>query len=332
MSFVVEGADWVFQGKTQHEVLDALEDFFDQLDRAAADKVKVWFGEDFNQRPMLGTSSIWDLCAEGSAIQIPPEVCQELAAYLGRALYYVDEPDWPTGFPEDDLISIDSGPETENLDVAWAHHNVRTGKAVACIGLWRKGVYATSTSMGMANLHWLGHGAAGAAEFWQDAIDVEGNSLASFVRLAPRAYPRLYFFGKVLEQADQFGGGYHANSAALKRYLKVLDDAADWVFTAAPPALSRDELAGPQVAKPSNRLIERRFTALTLDVTPENPNVHADRKCREARQVVIAGRTLYCEWHCKLEPHRNRIHLHAPIPESQHKLVVAIFAEHLPLP
>ncbi|MBB6336451.1 hypothetical protein FHR59_000661 [Xanthomonas arboricola] len=332
MAFVVEGDDWDFQGKAQHEVLDALDKFFEKLDRAASDKVKVWFGEDFSSRPILEGSSIWDLCAEGFAISIPPEVSQELAAHLGRGLYYVDEPDWPAGFPEDGVISIDGGPARENLDAAWAHHNVRTGKAVACIGLWRNGVFTTATSMGMTNLHWLGDGPAGAAEFWQDAIDVEGNSLASFVRLAPKAYPRLYFFGGVLAQANQLAGGYYANSAALKRHLKILDEAAHWAFTAAPPALSRHEVAGPHGIHPTNQLIERRFTALTLDVSPENPNVYIDRRCREARQITIAGKGFYCEWHCKLEPHRNRIHLHAPAAESEGKVVIAFFAEHLPLP
>ena len=67
-------------------------------------------------------------------------------------------------------------------------------------------------------------------------------------------------------------------------------------------------------------------------MAPENPDVYLDRRCREARQITIAGRTLFCEWHGKLEPHRNRVHVHPPVRESKDKLIIGIFDEHLPLP
>lgn len=332
MAFVVEGADWVLDGKTQREVLDAVDDFLDLLDRASNDDVTVWFGDDFTARPMLGDSSIWDLCTETSAIHLPTEVWQELAAHLGRAKFYVDEPEWPADFPDDVDVSIDAGPMVVNMDVAWAHHSVLSGKAVACVGLWRKGVFKTAIGGGVAELHWVGHGPSAASEFWQHAIELEGNSPASFERFARLAYPRLHFAGRVLHQADEFAGGYYAIADVLKRYLKMLDESGHWALTAAPPAQSRTEPPGPEGSNPSNQLIQRRFALLALDLAPEKPNVYADGKCREARQILLKGRTLYCEWHCKLEPHRNRVHLHAPVPESDNKLVVAIFAEHLPLP
>lgn len=332
MAFVVEGADWVLDGKTLADVLDAVDKFLELLQRASDQETTVWFGDDFVIRPMLGNNSIWDLCAEDSAIQLPTEICQELAAHLGRAQFYADEPEWPAGFSEFVDVSISGEPTAVNMDVAWAHHSVRSGKAVACVGLWRNGVFDTSAGRSVAKLHWIGQGPAGAANFWQHAIDIEGNSPAAFERFASLAYPRLHFFGKVLQRADDFAGGYHANADVLKRYMKMLDESGHWAFTAAPPAQSRNEPAGPDGPNPSNQLIQRRLALLALDVAPEKPNVYADGKCRAARQIVLDGRTLYCEWHCKLEPHRNRIHLHAPVPESNGKLVIAIFAEHLPLP
>lgn len=332
MAFVVEGADWVLDGKTQREVFDAIDDFLELLDQASKDDVTVWFGDDFNSRHMLGNRTIWDLFSEDSAICFPPEVCHELTAHLGRARFYSDEPEWPTGFAEGTDVSINGGPMVVNIDVAWAHHSVRLGKAVACVGLWRQGVFTTVVNGETTKLHWIGRGSAATAEFWQHAIDVEGNSLASFGRFAKLAYPRLHFFGDVLHQADRFGGGYHANAGVLKHYLKILDEYGHWVFTAPPPAESRSEPPGPEGSNPSNQLIQRRFVQLKLNVAPEKPNVYANGTCREARQIVLQGKTLYCEWHCKLELHRNRVHLHAPVPESDDKLVIAIFTEHLPLP
>jgi hypothetical protein len=330
MAFVVEGSDWVLDGRAPDEVLDAIEDFLELLARASADDVTVWFGDDFSARPMLGNSSIWDLCDEASEIHFPTEVWQELAAHLGRAKLYVDEPEWPARFPENVDVSINGGPTVTNIDVAWAHHNVLSGKAVACVGLWRRGVFETAIGRGVAELHWIGHGPSAASEFWQCAIELEGNSPASFERFATLAYPRLHFAGEVLHQADEFAGGYHAIANVLKYYLKRLDESGHWAFTAAPPAESRTDPPGPEGSNPSNQLIQRRLAP--LDVAPENPNVYANTTCRTARQIQLEGRTLYCEWHCKLEPHRNRVHIHAPVPESNDKLVIAIFAEHLPLP
>lgn len=332
MAFVVEGADWTLDGRTPDEVIGAIDDFLEILEQALVDDVKVWFGDDFSVRPMLGPSSIWDLCAEDSTIRLPVELCQELAAHLGRAQIYADAPEWPPGFPELVEVSIDGAPASENWDLAWAHHSVRAGKAVACLGLWRRGVFRTSTNASEVELHWIDRGPTGAVEFWQSAIDVEGNSLASFERFAPLAYPRIHFFGKVLQQAGELAGGYHASSALLKRHLKALDEYGHWIFTAAPPAESPRDVPGLEGTKPPNQLIQRRFALLTLDVAPENPNVYADSKCRAARQIDIDGKRLYCEWHCKIEPHRNRIHIHAPVPESKGRLVVAIICEHLPLP
>jgi hypothetical protein len=48
--------------------------------------------------------------------------------------------------------------------------------------------------------------------------------------------------------------------------------------------------------------------------------------------LASEGRTLYCEWHYKFEPHINRAHVHPPIPESGGKMIIAIFRDHLPLP
>lgn len=332
MAFVVEGADWVLDGKTPGDVLDAVDKFLDLLCRASDQEVTVWFGDDFGIRPMLGNNSIWDLCAKDSAIHLPTEVCQELAAHLGRAQFYADEAEWPADFSEVIDVSINGEPAAINMDVAWAYHSVRSGKAVACVGLWRNGIFDTSAGGSVTQLHWIGQGPAGAANFWQHAIDIEGNSPAAFERFASLAYPRLHFFGKVLQRADEFAGGYYANADILKRYMTMLDEFGHWAFTAAPPVQSRSEPAGPDGPNPSNQLIQRRLALLALDIAPEKPNVYADSKCRTAREIVLDGRTLYCEWHCKLEPHRNRIHLHAPVPESNGKLVIAIFAEHLPLP
>lgn len=332
MAFVVDGSDWKLNGKSATQVEAAIEQFLGALGDANDAEIPVWFSENFQADPVLGNQIILELMGPGSPLQLPTELWQELAAYLGRPRHYIEDERQPQGFPIHFDIAIDGGMPEPNPDVAWAHHSVREGRAVACIGLWRTGVFSTSSAVATESLHWVGDSRS-VAEFWREGIDIEGNTLAAFERFAARAYPELYFCGNVLHHAGDFVGGYHANAANLKRHLAVLNDYGHWAFTAAPPAQDPTDPPGTAGNLPPDQLVQARFARKQVDIAPEHANVKSNKTCREAREVALGGgQVLYCEWHCKLQGHQNRIHLHRPVTESNDKLVVAIFAQHLPLP
>jgi hypothetical protein len=331
MAFVVDGSDWKLDGKTAAQVEAAIEQFLGALGAANDAEVPVWFGENFQADPVLGEQTLWDLTSPDSPLPLPTELWQELVAYLYRTQLYIDDEVQPKGFPNFVAITINNGPMVPNLDVAWAHHSVLNGRAVACIGLWRTGVFETATLATQTNLHWVGNSMS-ITEFWREGIDIEGNTPAVFERLAARAYPQLYFVGNVLHHAGDFVGGYHANAANLKRHLAVLNDHGHWAFSAAPPAQDPTDPPGNAGNQPPDQLVQIRFARKQVEIAPEHANVKANKKSREAREVTLDGKVLYCEWHCKLEGHQNRIHVHRPVKESNDKLVVAIFARHLPLP
>ncbi len=331
MAFVVDGSNWKFDGKTASQVQTAIERFLSALGDAKDADVPVWFGENFQADPVLGDQIIWDLMSPGSPLPLPPEVWQELTAYLAQPRHYIDDQRQPQGFPNHINIAVDGGPAVPNQDVAWVHHSVRNKRAVACIGLWSTGVFNTSSAVATQSLHWVSNPRS-VAEFWREGIDIEGNTPTAFERLATRAYPELHFVDNVLHHADNFVGGYHANALNLKRHLAVLNDYGRWAFTAAPPAQDPADPPGIGGTQPPDQLVQARFARKQVDIAPEHAKVKSDRTCREAREVILSGRVLYCEWHCKLQGHQNRIHVHQPVTESDNKLVVAIFAEHLPLP
>lgn len=331
MAFVVDAADWKLDGKSPQEALAAIDRFLSVLGDALDAGTPIWFGEEFNAQPVLGDEILWGLMRSDSPLPLPKEVWDELAVYLTREEFYTLDANQPQGFPGCIDIAVGEGLPTPNKDVAWAHHSVRLGRAVGCVGLWRIGVHQTTSTLDSVPLHWVG-GQPSVAEFWRAAIDIEGNSLAVFERIAPRAYPKLHFFGNVLHSADDFVGGYHQNAPELKRHLSILNDVGHWAFTGAPPAEDPDDAPGADDQAPSNQLVQRRFQRQRVDIAPENPNVKQHRRCRVAREVTLSGKVLYCEWHCKLQGHQNRIHVHKPVDESDGKVVVAIFAEHLPLP
>ena len=331
MAFVVDGSDWKLDGKSAAQVNAAIEQFLDALADAKDAEVPVWFGENFQADPVLGVQILWDLMSPGSPLPLPTELWQELTAYLGQSRNYIDDGEQPQGFPTYVDIAINGGPTVPNRDVAWTHHSVRNGRAVACIGLWRTGVFSTTSAVAPQSLHWVGDSRS-VAEFWREGINIEGNTLVAFERLATRAYPKLHFVGNVLQHAGDFVGGYHSNAPNLKRHLAVLNDYGHWAFTSAPPAQDPTEPPGPAGNQPPDQLVQTRFARKQVEIAPEHANVKSNKTCREAREVTLGGKLLYCEWHCKLQSHQNRIHVHRPVSESNDKLVVAIFAQHLPLP
>jgi hypothetical protein len=270
---------------------------------------EVFIGDDFQIRPMYGTLALWDLFAEDAPIQLSGEIRQELSAWLNRATLYIDCDDWPVG-ADDIRISIADE---------------------ACVTLGATAQLLTKTAAGPVTLHFVGD-EAGRKQFWRAAILLEGDNKESLIRNAPHAYPDLCFIDGVLENADELSGGYSASRHLVQSALAVLDDWGHWVFTFPPPAITPHEGASDTGASPNNQLIEKRFLGLGLTAAPEKPNVRGHRVSREARETVLGKRVLYCEWHVKLELHKNRVHVHAPVPESRNKVVVGMIDEHLPLP
>ena len=330
MTFIVNGADWQFDGVGVDVVARALDKFFDfaRISKERGEAMRL--GDDFQSRQMRGELTLWELFSADAGLELPGEIVQELAAWLGPAEYYVDD-EWPDSAGET-AIAIGGNPPAENIDVAWTHHWVRTGRAVACFTIAEAAVVETVTAAGVAVVHFVADEAS-RRKFWRHAIKLEGDNANSLRRNAAHAFPDILFTGGVLEHLERLAGGYLASRERIAATLAVLDERGRWIFTCPPPAVTPDERSPPVLGSlPSNRLIETRFAHFGLNAAPENPDVRLHRRSREARETMLGGRTLFCEWHVKLEPHRNRVHVHAPIPESGQKLVVAMIDEHLPLP
>ncbi|WP_156967817.1 hypothetical protein [Methylosinus sp. PW1] len=331
MAFVVDGSEWHFDGWSADEVAASIELMLERVSTAQARREAIWIGDDLQTRPVLGEFDIWSLFSPESPLKLSPELRQELAAWLGKALRYADENVWPDGM-EETIIRVDCDPAIENIDVAWAHHNVRNRRAVACLSIRRSGPHQTVSGRGVATIYWI-NCEENHKNFWRSAIDVEGNNEETLQSIAPHAFPNLYFYPAVWRGLRSLVGGYYALSFEIRRYLSILDDYGGAAFTCPPPALSPAEFANSSDRScPPNQLVEQRFEQLNLSMAPEKPNVYNNSRCRQAREVQIGPRTLYCEWHGKLEPHQNRLYLHPPIPECGDKIVIAIFHPHLPLP
>jgi hypothetical protein len=330
MTFIVNGADWHFDGMITAEVEDVIEKLLDFVAISDDRSEAVQIGDDFQSRPMYNQLTLWEMLSD-IGLGLNGNLRQEMAAWLWNTKYYADANEWPVG-ADDWSITIDGANPVDNADAAWVHHCVRAGIPAACLTLGQASVVQTTSKAGTASVHFVSDEFS-RRRFWREMILLEGDDAASLARNATHAYPDLYFVDGVLRRVDDLEGGYLASRERVRNALAVLDKWGRWVFTYPPPALSPGEGAPPDPdAQPTKQLVQRRFTGLHLSVAPENPNVHGHRASREARTTVVGNRTLYCEWHIKLEPHRNRIHVHAPVQESDYKVVIGMINSHLPLP
>jgi hypothetical protein len=303
VSFVIDGSEWKFDGWSADEIDTALGGLLERVTIARERQEQVWIGDDLQTRVVLGGLSIWELWAPACPVNLSPELRQEFAAMFGRTSLYLDEETWPEGMSEHTTVAISGSQQSENSDVAWAHHSVRSRRAVACLGLRRRGVHTTVTNSGSADLHWVvdepGHRA-----FFRAAIDVEHDSEATLERFAPHAFPDLCFIDGIWRGLGDFAGGYLGIRERLRDLLAVLDDHGHWALTAPPPKI-REEDEGPMgTGEPSVLLIQQRFKTYGIVLAPEASDVKDDTTCRLARERVLGGRTLYCEWHAK-EPSTN---------------------------
>ncbi|MCX2564707.1 hypothetical protein [Acetobacter thailandicus] len=331
MSFIVNGADWDFNNILPKEVAALIEKALAFIATSSERDEEVAVGDDFQTRPMCGTLTLWDLFSPNGPLWPHRELSEELVAWLSKAPRYADAYSWPIGF-EGNAVSVAGSPAQLNTEIEWVHFAVLEKKPVACFTLGDAKIVSTTTLTESTLVHFVSDEMS-RKTFWRDAIVLVGDDLKDLQFYASHAYPNLYFVDNVINNAAKLVGGYNALRDRVKNALAVLDDWGEWIFKHPPPAIkpSERQQSDPDTL-PNKQIIQRRLTAMKLEAAPENPNVRCKRVSREARETVLSGKVLYCEWHIKLEPHQNRIHFHAPVSVSDNKVVIGMIDKHLPLP
>ena len=151
MSFVIDGNDWRFDvASDRNEVARGVDELLEFVQVSKERDETIWIGDQFQSRPVFGALDFWSAFGRDGPLALAPEIMQELAAWLGAAPYYLND-EWPDGL-EYVEIAIGDEPPAANEDVAWAHHNMRAGRAVGCIGLLREGRFATVSQVGSADV------------------------------------------------------------------------------------------------------------------------------------------------------------------------------------
>jgi hypothetical protein len=223
-------------------------------------------------------------------------------------------PDWGESIPDLLDVSFSDGEPVMALSAALALKLALHGHGVACLVFGscpRDGFVVTSNAAGHAEIFFF----AGPAElpaFWRHLYELEDVPEATFFDLAGRAFPKLIYNPNL--SFRRFEGAYRDLRAQVVKHLSVLNDRFLSAYGSA-NGIARDVEA-------------ILASAGCPGISPESSNTHSNERVMKQRDVEYQGELVRCEWHTKIEPHRNRIHF-AFGDRFGDMVFVGIFVDHL---
>lgn len=327
MYFLLEESSWAWDGREPEAYVERIEQLLDRLDTAHEREEEFATSTELLEQKVTGGHTLADLLW-GPELAMSHDVQERITTHFGRLRFW----DEATGYS--DFEAEIAGKPVLSPSAVFVHGRAGEGETIACLplpGTWR-GPCVVRVADRAALVHFVTDEASHRA-FFRAAIATRATGDA-LEPLAPHAFPDTCFVETVWRGVREFKGGYAHVRDDLLKFLGEFDDHAAWAYNDETGRRSRNEpIPGDAARRPvTNVLLEERFRALGLDVSRETLDVEKTARLRQQRERVVGGRLLYCEWHYKIEGHQNRVHFHAPVAESEHRPIIAIFHEHLDLP
>lgn len=145
-------------------------------------------------------------------------------------------------------------------------------------------------------------------QFYQAAICEEVKDEAEFFLRAEHAFPRTRFAEGV--SFKRFDGAFRDLLPEVVRHLGIVD---------------RNFIRVHHEETGRSDLVAAR---LGLNISIESSRTRRSKHMK-ARNVDYKGTIYVCEWHTKIEPHRNRIHIAIASDGGEEILLVGMFVNHL---
>jgi hypothetical protein len=235
---------------------------------------------------------------------------------LVRAYSLVDHcPEWEEPSGLDTSPTIDGKPSELAMSVAFALHlAVAERHAAACLVFQhqpRRGFLPVQGGPGEAAVYFFDR-AALIPPFWRSVYAFENVPERDFFTVAVEAFPNL-----VMHESLSFGRFEGAYRDVRDRVVQILGTLCDEFA----PAYKQ--------CKGITHDVQAALGSHGLDVSPESPRTRSSAALMGLRDVSHVGALYRCEWHAKIEPHRNRIHFAGPVEALDGKILIGVFAKHL---
>lgn len=229
-----------------------------------------------------------------------------LLGLLGKCAIWDADPS--VAVSDDDLL-VDGRPY-KSLGVAYAVTAAAAPKGVGVATMAHVGFQGmlTATCNGMVeDLSFIVR-SSDCAFFYRSLYALEDINEKYFFTLAVKAFPELRFAENL--SFSKFVGGYAWRDTVVS-HLSALND----------------DFLEAYISEHGNSA--RISTRIGISVSIEGETRSSER-LMAFRDAGFDGRVFRCEWHSKLEPHRNRIHFYPGDVSTDSKILIGIFVDHLP--
>ena len=310
---VIDEASFDFRGLSPERIEDYLDTFNDTLQSLRGDGVTPRQPEGFGTFACTDDFDLDSYLWSGPGEAIERDTRNRFSQLIQKC------PEWDPSVPDGpDVLLGDEDPESKTaFSVAFALASAQQGRGVACLvfgGCERRGFLLVTDERGKARIFFFVV-REDLPEFWRSLYALEKVAETEFLALASWAFPVLIFNPGLTFR--RFDGSYQGLLPEVVRHLTVLNDHFLRVY---------------QSCKGLPRDVEAGLGALGCPgISPESPKTRGSEHLMKLRDAVYLGQTIRCEWHTKIEPHRNRIHFNPEITDSAAggKVFIGIFVDHL---
>lgn len=300
--FIVDETSVTGRALESNDTMEALADLVEEMEliRENADEIAIisGYGIDWDEPDTSALSShhardVWEL--RGQALRL-----------LDKCTILDEDP----SFVVDPAVLV-AGDARESFGLAAAYERRRAGAGVGVllVGECESPLGMSREGADLCPVPAVWDRDSGAT-FYQGVIRDEARNDDDFFAFAPLAFPRTRFVPAL--RFNRFDGTFRDMLPEVVRHLGILD---------------HDFINAYRANNGRSDLVAER---LRLNISMESPNTRRVARLMRLREVEFDGKPYLCEWHSKIEPHRNRIHLAIAQDDGEEVVLVGIFVDHLP--
>jgi len=208
----------------------------------------------------------------------------------------------------------------ESFSIARAHDRAGRGEAIALLVLpssGRSGSLPVRRGEVIHQLHFVSEDAS-LTGFLRSVPEIEDLDAVRYVTHAARIFTGIHFVEGLVAQCGHFSRPFRDLRPTVTAHLVALNDHFQDILHRA-------------LGEPRQIMAELKARC-GIDASPENSNTKSNPAAWRTRKIVVDGREVWCDWHTKLHPQRDRIHFYPGRADLvSGRLIVGIFHQHLPL-
>ena len=294
--------DRVSAGEREAEVESMIDEL--QALQEGGERVDILSG--WGSTNCLEGEDVANILAHGNVFD--RDISSLLLRLLGRCGTWDED---PTTVVDDEVV-VDQEPY-KSFGIAWARKRVMAGCGMAIVAAPHRFSGGSHTVDQLTQPEPVDVSFVASPvdhpTFYRTLYSVENVPEVEFFQIAVKAFPDLAFAPTLNFQ--HFQGSYVHRRPEVVRHLSLINDRFLELYKA--------EFG-------SSRNISMR---LGIDVSIEGHDRKSEALMRH-RDVKFRGRIYRCEWHSKVEPHRNRIYFHSGDEWTNGRVLIGVFHRHLP--